>query len=205
MPIYFASVIIVIVSLMFHQITRGYIATFLGDETPRINGRLTLNPTKHLDLFGSVIIPFTLALIGSSVLFGWAKPMPYNPYNLGTRVKEILVILSAPLAGIFLILVSVVLLRLNFLPAGASELFFSVILINLFLIIINMLPLPGLDGSRFLSVILPINLARKYENITQRFLSHGLLSFVFVIIAVILLLDPIASVVFKLAAFFVSF
>src|SRR3989338_4499567 len=76
------SVLVLVFSVVAHEVSHGYMAQYLGDPTARLAGRLTLNPLKHLDPIGSVLIPFVTALMPGGFLFGWAKPVPYNPYNL---------------------------------------------------------------------------------------------------------------------------
>ena len=77
------TLIVLILSVIVHEVAHGYAANSLGDPTARLAGRLTLNPIPHIDMMGSIIIPILLVLTGSPILFGWAKPVPYNPYNLG--------------------------------------------------------------------------------------------------------------------------
>src|SRR3989344_222487 len=90
---------VLIFSVMIHEISHGYMAEYLGDPTARDAGRLTLNPVKHIDPFGSIILPLILSLTNSPILFGWAKPVPYNPYNLRPgRWSEAIVAAAGPLS-----------------------------------------------------------------------------------------------------------
>ena len=173
------SIAILILSVVVHEVSHGYIAYLLGDPTAKRAGRLSMNPLKHLDLTGSFIVPLMLVLLKSSFVFGWAKPVPYNPYNLkNQKWGPGLVAISGPLSN-FLIAGVFGLVAL-FLPldqtakteiglaavngaaifgAGyAPALFYfssMVVWINVFLGIFNLIPIPPLDGSKVLFSFLP--------------------------------------------------
>ncbi len=175
------SIAILILSVVAHEVSHGYIAYLLGDPTAKRAGRLSMNPFKHLDLIGSFIVPLMLVLLKSSFVFGWAKPVPYNPYNLkNQKWGPGLVAISGPLSN-FLIAGAFGLVTL-FLPldptakteiglaavngaaifgAGyAPALFYfssTVVWINVFLGIFNLIPIPPLDGSKVLFSFLPYN------------------------------------------------
>ncbi|MEK7076964.1 MAG: site-2 protease family protein, partial [Patescibacteria group bacterium] len=102
MEIFIFQLLVLVFSVMIHEISHGYMAERLGDPTARLAGRLTLNPLKHLDPFGSVLLPFLLYYFGSPVLLGWAKPVPYNPYNLHKDYQHgpLKVALAGPLSNI---------------------------------------------------------------------------------------------------------
>ena len=98
------GVAILIMSVVIHEVSHGYAALFLGDHTAEYEGRLTLNPLKHLDMVGSIIVPAISYLLGG-VIFGWAKPVPYNPFNLrNQRWGDAIVSIAGPVANIFLAL-----------------------------------------------------------------------------------------------------
>ncbi|RJQ29554.1 site-2 protease family protein [Candidatus Parcubacteria bacterium] len=149
-----------IFSVMVHEISHGYVAERLGDPTARLAGRLTLNPLVHLDPFGSFLLPFSLYfLTGGSFVFGWAKPVPYNPENLkNPRAAAGKIAAAGPLSNLILAVVFGILIRLLglSLPSSPVIVFFSVIVyINVLLAVFNLVPLPPLDGSKILFALLP--------------------------------------------------
>jgi len=159
----FLQIAILIFSVVIHEVSHGLMAYWLGDSTAKYAGRLTLNPLSHLDLWGSFLIPLLLVFSGSGIVFGWAKPVPYNPYNLrDQKWGPVLVGLAGPFSNILLALIAGVALR-ALLVAGVSEdLFFfpflsMVALINILLLVFNLLPIPPLDGSKLLFAFLPIS------------------------------------------------
>jgi len=191
--IFLPAIVIVILSIIFHEVAHGYAADLLGDPTARYAGRLTLNPIPHIDPVGSVLLPGILALTSSPFLIGWAKPVPYNQYNLrNQRWGEALVAFAGPLTNIALALIAGLLLR--FFAVSMSPLMAGVLVMagysNLFLAILNLVPIPPLDGSKILVALLPTSLAieyRRLERMTYALGSAGLiivlLLFVFVLSA----------------------
>ena len=155
--------IVFIFSAVIHEVSHGYAAKALGDDTAEKAGRLTLNPLVHLDPFGSVVLPFVFYLIsklsgGAGLIFGWAKPVPYNPYNLKDPKKGgLLIALAGPLSNIFVAFSLSVFLRLGVFGPGSilANFFAVIILINLMLAVFNLMPIPPLDGSKILFGLLP--------------------------------------------------
>lgn len=144
---------ILVPSIMFHEVAHGLTALRLGDPTARDAGRLTFNPIKHVDLFGSVILPAMLAL-ANGPLFGWAKPVPVNPARLRSPVGHMAITaLAGPASNVLLagVLARLIVTRVS---GVTQELVLWVILINLFLAVFNLLPIPPLDGSRLLPLVL---------------------------------------------------
>ncbi len=156
--IFIFSIIILLFSVIVHEVAHGYAAEALGDPTARYAGRLTLNPIPHLDLFGSIILPVLLVLTHSPFLIGWAKPVPYNPFNLrNQRWGEAMVAGAGPLVNIFIFLIFGLVLRFygtTFSPATLT-IISTVVIINLVIAIFNLVPIPPLDGSKLLFSILP--------------------------------------------------
>jgi Zn-dependent protease len=131
----------------------------MGDVTAKYAGRLTMNPIKHLDPFGSVILPALLALTGSGFIVGWAKPVPYNPYNLrNQRWGELTVAIAGPISNILIAISLAVFIRVGVgfgLAASFIDLAVTAIFINLFLAFFNLVPIPPLDGSKILFNLFP--------------------------------------------------
>jgi Zn-dependent protease len=158
---FIASLIILIMSVVIHEISHGYTAELLGDPTPRLQGRLTLNPIKHMDLYGSVIIPLITSMLGMT--FGWAKPVEWNPYNIkNRRVGEMLISIAGPGSNLFLALVFGLSIRFlqETLPHSMLSIFSYIVIINTVLCIFNLIPIPPLDGSKVLFNLLPYSMNR---------------------------------------------
>lgn len=147
-------VVIVLISVVIHEVAHGYAALWLGDTTAYYEGRLTLNPIKHLDLFGSIILPLLLSFSG--VIFGWAKPVPYNPYNLrNRRWGELAVALAGPLSNIVLAIVFGAFIRFLGMDSAMTFVAALIVQVNIVLAIFNMIPIPPLDGSKVLFALFP--------------------------------------------------
>lgn len=152
------QILVLLYSVTIHELSHGLAANSMGDDTARSLGRLTLNPLKHLDLFGSIILPFLLALTGLPA-FGYAKPVPYNPLNLSDRKwGPAKVALAGPLSNIILAVLFSILARLS---AGllsselAVSLFSLIVYMNIVLAVFNLFPIPPLDGHWILFSLLP--------------------------------------------------
>lgn len=150
------QVIVLIFSAIIHEYMHGWMADRLGDPTARHAGRLTLNPIAHLEWFGSLLLPGMMLLAGMPFVFGWAKPVPYNPYNLrGGRYSDAKVALAGPAANLLVALVFGLMLRfLPFISLTFSGLIALIVYINLVLMLFNSLPIPPLDGSKILAPFL---------------------------------------------------
>jgi len=178
---------VILFSAVFHEYAHAWMANYLGDSTAKDAGRLTLNPLRHIDLLGTVVIPLLLLTI-SSVFIGWAKPVPYNPYNLkDPRRGSILIGLAGPAANFILAVVFGLGLRF-YHPAGISNFFSLVVMVNLFLGLFNLIPVPPLDGSKVFTWLFPSVLTE------QRTMYYSLGIFVALIVALYLL--PAVAVFF---------
>lgn len=150
------SIVILILSVIIHEVSHGYMADRLGDPTARLQGRLTLNPIKHIDPVGSIVVPLITSLVGFT--FGWAKPVPYNPYNLkNKRVGEFLIAAAGPFSNLIIALIFGVIIR--YVQHGVMTPFIQIasyiVIINIVLAIFNLIPIPPLDGSKLLFSFLP--------------------------------------------------
>jgi Zn-dependent protease len=150
------QIVVLVFSVVLHEVSHGYVAEQLGDPTARRLGRLTLNPLKHLDPFGSVILPLLLALLPGGIVFGWAKPVPYDPRNLRNPERGGAIIAAAgPLTNFILAAVFALVIRVLQLPLPLEILFGYIVYINVSLGIFNLVPIPPLDGSKVLFGFIP--------------------------------------------------
>jgi Zn-dependent protease len=154
--------IVFIFSVVIHEVSHGYVAKALGDDTAEQAGRLTLNPLSHLDLFGSVILPFLLYLAslrtGVGIIFGWARPVPYNPFNLKDPKRgSFLIALAGPSANFLIAFIFGLFIRfgLFYITPIIPDLFRLVVYTNIILGVFNLMPIPPLDGSKVLFGVLP--------------------------------------------------
>lgn len=196
------SIIILLFSVIVHEVMHGLAALHFGDRTAQRAGRLTLNPIPHIDPVGTILLPLILMISGSPIMFGWAKPVPINPLNFSNLRKGELVVSSAGVLSNFAIaIIAAIFYHLfNILPNTPLlilELFHFTALINLVLGTFNLFPIPPLDGSKVLLSQLPYNLARQYQKLEL----YGF------IILMILLLIPFGrtTLLNAILGFFVSF
>lgn len=191
------SIAVLIMSVVVHEVAHGAVANRLGDPTARLAGRLTLNPISHLDFFGSLLVPFLSYQFGG-MLFGWAKPVPVNTYNLKYgKWAEAIVAFAGPLSNIILAVVFGLLLRFVIM-VNPNEIFLkaisTVVLINLVLAVLNLIPLPPLDGSKILGVLVPY----KYYNFHIFYERYALILTIFVIFYLWRFIVPIIPFLFSI-------
>jgi len=183
---------ILILSVVIHEVSHGVVANWLGDPTARMEGRLTLNPIKHIDPMGSVILPAILVLSGTGFVFGWAKPVPYNPYNLhrGGRWAEALVAVAGPTSNLIIALIFGIIVRLGVLPANTIGLVASIVFLNVLLAVFNMIPIPPLDGSKVIVPFLPQTLLIQYNKLRVLLERNMFIGFGIVFVVVLLFAAP---------------
>ena len=166
-------VIPVLFAITIHEVAHGWVAKLLGDPTAMLLGRLTVNPTKHVDLVGTLIVP-AIALLISGFVFGWAKPVPVNCRNLKRPKRDMaLVALAGPASNLVMAIGWALVLRISVhyheLMAWITEplIWMSIagVFVNCVLLLVNLLPIPPLDGGRVLTGFLPVRLARRFAMI----------------------------------------
>jgi len=164
----------VVFAITVHEVAHGWVAKKYGDNTASNLGRLTVNPIKHIDLVGTILIPGILLLTGTGFIFGWAKPVPVDARNFKNPRKDMAVVaMAGPVANLLMALGWAVLARIGvMIGEGFISLPFiytgiAGIAINLVLALINLLPIPPLDGSRILTGILPGYWAWKYNQLER--------------------------------------
>lgn len=182
---------VLIMSVVIHEVSHGFMAEYFGDKTARYAGRLTLNPLKHLDVFGSIILPALLIITKAPFLLGWAKPVPYNPDNLrNERWGTLAVAAAGVLANIFIAIIFGLILRFT-VPMGAPERFMEIVslivFMNLGLAIFNLVPIPPLDGSKILFAFLP----RSFYSIMNVLEQYA---FILIILFVVYFADMLAPI-----------
>ena len=199
---YVFLIIVLIFSIVIHEVSHGAVANYLGDPTAKYAGRLTLNPIRHLDPIGSVILPLFLILMakmmGGGIIFGWAKPVPINPYNFrDQKYGSAKVALAGPAANLVIALVFG--LALRFFPQitafpGLALMFSYIVYINILLAVFNLLPIPPLDGSHILFTFLP----QRFQNIKIFLSQFGIFILLFIIFFFFQWLVLIINLIFSL-------
>lgn len=189
------SIAILIMSVVLHELSHGYTAELLGDPTPRLQGRLTINPLKHLELFGSFIVPVITSLAGFP--FGWAKPVQWNPYNVkDKRWGEFLIALAGPVSNILIAIIFGLVLRffIDSLSPSFITIASYVVAINIVLAVFNLIPLPPLDGSKILFSLLP----PQFSGIREVLERYSIFFFLILIFVLWRFVEPIVPFIFKL-------
>ena len=196
--IYIFQILVLIFSAIIHEYMHGFVAYQLGDDTDKRAGRLTINPIPHLDWLGSVILPLMMVLSGLGFVIGWAKPVPYNPYNLRDKKwGEAKVALAGPLSNLAVALVFGLILRFTpFISLNFAGLVTIIIYINLLLMIFNLLPIPPLDGSKVVAAFLSPMKKLKYFSLS----GYGMIIVVFVVMFFSWVITAPVNFLFKLIA-----
>ena len=188
---------ILVFSIVIHEVSHGGVAYALGDNTAKNEGRLTLNPIPHIDPFGSIILPALMLFAGGPV-FGWARPVPYNPFYLkNQKYGPAIVGAAGPLSNILIAIFFGIIIRFSGalgLPFQFVQIAGSIVALNLILAIFNLVPIPPLDGSKVLFAALPKS-AERLQEFFERYGMFVLLIFIFFFSGIIL---PIAGFLFYL-------
>ena len=164
----FASLLIFFFAVIIHEYAHGWVAWKLGDSTARFMGRLTLNPIAHIDPIGTIFLPLILLVTHSPILFGWAKPVPVDFFNLNNPKKDMIwVSIAGPAANIIFAIILSLILKIPLLTANyfVVTVITTAIMANLVLAVFNLLPIPPLDGSRVVMGLLPYHLGVEYAKI----------------------------------------
>ena len=179
------SIIPVLLAITVHEAAHGYAAKHFGDKTAYFLGRITLNPIKHIDPVGTVVIPGMLHFLTAPFLFGWAKPVPVNFSNLNNPKKDMMwVALAGPASNLAMAIIWAIVLGL-FKSSGASYALFIIgmaqvgIMINLVLMLLNLLPIPPLDGGRMAVSLLPSPWSYKLASLER----YGMFILIFLIVS----------------------
>ncbi|MCK4352132.1 site-2 protease family protein [candidate division WOR-3 bacterium] len=184
-------------SIIIHEVAHGYMALHKGDTTARDYGRLTLNPLPHIDIFGTIILPFLLIFTGSHFLFGWAKPVPINPYYFKDPKKDLMWVGAAgPLSNIGLAIILAIPFRFGLSSFSILGQFVGFgVFINLLLAFFNLIPIPPLDGSRIIQGFLSYETQEKYLRL-ERFGFLIIIPLLFVLFP--LVIRPLVQIFFHL-------
>lgn len=200
-PIFY--IVVLLMSVVIHEVSHGYAALYFGDRTAELQGRLTLNPLKHLDLYGSIILPLLLLISQAPFLIGWAKPVPYNPNNFTQekrRIASIWVASAGILSNLLIVLFFGILIRLTSflginLPESVISISSIIVFVNIVLAVFNLMPFPPLDGSKILFGFLGYRY-RKIESFMEKYSIVFLIIFIFFIWKFI---TPIIYLIFNFA------
>jgi len=198
----------VLFAIIFHEIAHGWVALKFGDKTALMLGRLSVNPLKHIDLIGTILVPGILLAVGG-VIFGWAKPVPINARNFRHPRRDMaMVAVAGPLANLVMALIWALIMKLGvYLTKDATALAAPIIymgqagvFVNIMLLVINLIPIPPLDGGRFISNILPLRISYYFDKLE----SVGLLLLLLLLVTGILskifapLLYGLLNIIFSL-------
>lgn len=192
--------VILIFSVIIHEIAHGYVAEMLGDPTARLAGRLTLDPRPHIDPVGSVLVPGLLMLgSGGNFSFGWAKPVPYNPYNLKNfKWGSIAVALAGVTVNLIVAIIFGLIIRfyaeLGISSAEFIKMLVMITQLNLILVVFNLIPFPPLDGSKVLFNLLPQRFMYIHDYLEQ----NWLLFIVFLLMFAHYIIAPVSGFLFTL-------
>lgn len=164
----FLYIVIVVIALTVHEFCHAWASHMLGDVTAKHSGRLTLNPLAHIDPFSTLLLPVALILLGSPVVFGAAKPVPFNPYAVRYgKWGAALVALAGPFSNLFMAVFIGLYMRFLNIPTSAEIFLLQFMFVNLAFFVFNMIPIPPLDGSRLLYALVPNSMQAIMDNIEK--------------------------------------
>lgn len=192
------TILAFLIAIVFHEAAHAWMANRLGDPTPKIKGRLSLNPLVHMDPYGTVLIPMMLILLRSPIVFGWAKPVEFDPFNLkNPRRDAALISLAGPVSNFLIVIVLSVILNIlvaaNMLTGSSLLYLFAAqsIAINIILGLFNLIPIHPLDGGKIFVGLLPEAEAHDADNFLRR---YGMLILIFLIMPVFQGRSPLFAV-----------
>ncbi len=202
----------ILIAIVFHELAHGWVAYKLGDNTAKFSGRLTLNPISHIDLFGTIIMPFLLLILTSGQwVFGYAKPVPVNPYNFkNPKIGMAITAAGGPLANLLLAIACTIILKWVLLPFMEAIPYFifeplilifkATIMINIVLAAFNLIPIPPLDGGRIIIGVLPV----RYSEMMERIEPFGSLIVILMIVTGLtsVFVWPLVKLFFSIISFF---
>ena len=189
------SIAVLVFSVVAHEVSHGYMAQYLGDPTARLAGRLTMNPIKHIDPVGSILVPIVTAFMPGGFVFGWAKPVPYNPYNLrDQKWGDAKVAIAGPLTNLGIAIAFSLFLRfgMGYLTSPMEAMLQLIIYINIILAVFNLVPIPPLDGSKVLMGSLPF----RYRYISEYLERYSLVLILFFVFFLWKLFLPLISFIY---------
>lgn len=180
-----------IFAITLHEVAHGWVASWFGDQTARFSGRLSLNPIKHIDLVGTIIVPIMMLMV-SNFIFGWAKPVPVDARNLRHPVRDMaFVALAGPLSNLLMAIGWGFIEKLGAISVNANNLWLGIpleymgaagIMINVVLCVLNLIPIPPLDGGKVLAAFLPRRMAYNFSRLEP----YGFFILVFLMVTNIL-------------------
>lgn len=185
MDIAIFTIVVLIFSIILHEVAHGYAAQSLGDPTAKLAGRLTLNPISHIDPIGSILIPAMLVFTHAGIMFGWAKPVPYNPFNLKNQRWGEAIVGAAGVATNLTIAVLFALIARFAAGQGMAEfasLAAIVVLVNLSLGLFNLIPIPPIDGYTILRGVLPYKASMAMARFEDKMRAGGIFTLIIVLI-----------------------
>lgn len=191
------SIAVLVMSVVVHEVSHGWMAYILGDPTAKMAGRLTLNPIPHIDPVGSILVPLVLSVLPGGIVFGWAKPVPYNPYNLKVKNGPAYVALAGPASNFIIALIFGLAIRFGWgaalLGTSVLPILSVIVLVNIMLGLFNLIPIPPLDGSTILFSFFPYR-----SKFVEFFYKYQLIIILVVIFGAGFIIDKLLALVFQL-------